>query len=473
MSRIRTTALGLALTAAASALTLGAAPASASPFASAATSATLPAPASRAGDGAGGTGGSAGGAAEERVDGAPAESTVEEARLDRPVPREILRRSGFDTAAPRFADALRGARTYAQAERIAVRHGTELWRRAVDRAQGRGPVGGDLARDDDRPLYWARLGMTRALRAWEPATALPAGARERLLDRLESASRGQDAVRFPAGRGVKRVLVTGFDPFTLDRDIRIGNPSGAAALALDGTLVRTADGGWARVETMVFPVRWRDFADGTVERALRPHLPRVDLFTTVSQGRVGRFDVERYNGAWRGGFADNENASETGPVPVDDPDTRPQWTVTSLPYAAVTAAATGPFPVYDNTAVTEVPAGAAQPVVRPDGPTPGSAARAGGGGDYLSNEIAYRATLLRDRLGLTGLPGGHLHTPVLQFGAGNADAVEDPAYLRNRAAITAQVRSVIAVAAGAGGGAGAAGGVAEAEGAGGPGGVRR
>ncbi|KUH38541.1 pyroglutamyl peptidase [Streptomyces changanensis] len=413
----------------------------------------------------------AGGDVEGRADGAPAGPTVEEARLDRPVPREILRRSGFDTAAPRFADALRGARTYAQAERIAVRHGTELWRRAVDRAQGRGPVGGDLARDDDRPLYWARLGMTRALRAWEPATALPAGARERLVDRLESASRGQDAVRFPAGRGVKRVLMTGFDPFTLDRDIRIGNPSGAAALSLDGTLVRTADGGWARVETMVFPVRWRDFADGTVERALRPHLPRVDLFTTVSQGRVGRFDVERYNGAWRGGFADNENASQTGPVPVDDPATRPQWTVTSLPYAAITAAAAGPFPMYDNTAVTEVPAGAAQPVVRPDGPTPGSAARAGGGGDYLSNEIAYRATLLRDRLGLPGLPGGHLHTPVLQFGADNADAVEDPTYLRNRAAITAQVRSVIAVAAGTGGGSEGAGG--GSEGAGGPGGVRR
>ncbi|WP_228977524.1 pyroglutamyl peptidase [Streptomyces sp. DH12] len=451
MSPIRTTALGLALTTALSTLALGAAPASAS------APAPASAPSAVAGPGAGSTSGPA----------------VEEARLDRPVPREILRRSGFDTAAPRFADALRGARTYAQAERVTARHGAELWRRAVERAQGRGPAGGDLARDDDRPLYWARLGMVRALRAWEPATALPAGARERLVDRLESASRGQEAVRFPAGRGVRRVLLTGFDPFTLDRDIRIGNPSGAAALALDGTLVRTADGGWARVETMVFPVRWRDFADGVVERALRPHLPRVDLFTTVSQGRVGRFDVERYNGAWRGGFADNENASETGPVPVADPATRPQWTVTSLPYAAITAAATGPFPVYDNTSVTEVPAGATQPVVRPDGPTPGSAARAGGGGDYLSNEIAYRATLLRDRLGLTGLPGGHLHTPVLRFGADHTDAVEDPAYLRNRAAITAQVRSVIAVAAGARGvgGTADAGGTSAAGGTGGAGGT--
>ncbi|MEU2183163.1 pyroglutamyl peptidase [Streptomyces thermolilacinus] len=424
---MRTTALGPALAAVVTALSLslslapGASPAFASPG---------PAAAEAAAPGPG----------------------VEEARLDRDVPREILRRSGFDGEAPRFAAALRGARSYAGAERAVVRHGAALWRRAVDRAQGRGPAGGDLARDDDRPLYWARLAMTRELRVWEPRFGLSDEARARLLDRLESASRGQDAIRYPHGRGVKRVLLTGFDPFTLDRDIRIGNPSGAAALALDGTLVRTPDGGWARVETAVFPVRWRDFADGTVERALRPHLPRVDLFTTVSQGRVGRFDLERFNGAWRGGFPDNENVSSVGPVPVDDPATRPQWTVTSLPYEAITAAAKGPFPVYDNTQVTEVPAGGTAPVVRAEGPTPGSAARAGGGGDYLSNEIAYRATLLRDRLGLADLPGGHVHTPVLRFGAGNTDAVEDPELLRNRAAITAQVRAIVAVAVAAGAG---------------------
>ncbi|OKK08077.1 pyroglutamyl peptidase [Streptomyces sp. CB03234] len=375
------------------------------------------------------------------------EPTVEEARLDRAVPREILTRSGFDTVAPEFADALNGAGSYAAAERTVVRHASRLWQRAVDRAQGRGPARGDLSRDDDRPLYWARLAMTRELRAWEPGFPLTPEARARLLDRLETSSRGQDTIRHPVGKGVKRVLMTGFDPFTLDRDIRISNPSGAAALALDGTLIRTADGQLARVETAVFPVRWADFADGEVERTLAPHLPRVDAFTTVSQGRVGRFDIERYNGAWRGGFGDNENVSERGPVPVADPASQPQWTATTLPYAKIVAAGTGPFPVYDNTSVTEIPAGGTAPVVRPDGPTPGSAARAGGGGDYLSNEIAYRATLLRDRLGLPDLPGGHVHTPVLRFGAGNTDAVTDPEFLRSRADITAQVRAVIAVAA--------------------------
>ncbi|TXL92529.1 pyroglutamyl peptidase [Streptomyces sp. IB2014 016-6] len=400
-------------------------------------------------------------AARPASDAAPA-VTVEEARLDRDVPRRILADSGFDGVAPAFATTLRGAGSYGQAERAAVRHGERLWQRAVDRAQGRGPAGGELSRDDDRPLYWARLAMTRELRAWHAESGLSDAAGVRLLERLESTSRGQESLALGGGdragerdrerdraKGVKRIVVTGFDPFTLDRDIRISNPSGALALALDGTVIRTADGP-ARVETAVFPVRWGDFADGTVERALRRALPRADLFVTVSQGRVGRIDVERYNGAWRGGFGDNENVSETGLVPVKNPATQPQWTRTTLPYAGIVAAGTGRFPVYDNTSVTEIPAGAAAPVVRPDGPTPGSAARAGGGGDYLSNEIAYRATLLRDRLGLD-IPGGHVHTPVLQFGPDNTDpatgSVTDPVFVQNRLDITEQLREIVRVAA--------------------------
>ncbi|TLS47217.1 pyroglutamyl peptidase [Streptomyces montanus] len=379
--------------------------------------------------------------------------TVEEERLDKAAPQEILRRSGFDRVAPEFTRALSEARSYAQAEQVVVRHGARLWRHAVDRAQGRGPAGGDLARDDDRPLYWSRLGMTRAVRQWEPEFGLTQARRTKLLASLERTSRGQDGIRYPHGKGVKRILVTGFDPFTLDRDIRISNPSGATALALDGTVIETADGP-ARIETAVFPVRWQDFADGTVERTLRPHLPRVDLFTTVSQGRVGRFDVERTNGAWRGGFPDNENLSVTGTIPVTEPGSQPQWTSTTLPYKEIVAASTGRFPVYDNTEVTEIPAGGTEPVTRPDGPTPGSTARAGGGGNYLSNEIAYRATLLRDRLGLRGsLPGGHVHTPVLQFGTGNTDpatgTVTDAQFVQNRLDIIAQVRSILTVAAGA------------------------
>ncbi|WP_030826106.1 hypothetical protein [Streptomyces hygroscopicus] len=381
--------------------------------------------------------------------------TVEEQRLDRAAPQEILRRSGFDDVAPDFARALSRVRSAAEAERVITREGRAVWRRAVDRAQGRGPAGGDLSRGDDRPLYWARLGMTRALGQWRPGFPLTDARRAALLHTLERTSRGQDTIDLPAGRHIKRIVVTGFDPFQLDADVRRSNPSGAAALALDGTTIRTDDGP-ARIETVVFPVRWADFAEGTVERTLlpafRPGPRRVDAFMTLSQGRAGRFDVERTNGAWRGGYPDNANVSrtETVPIPagVPTPHPQPQWTTTTLPYQRIVAADTGPVPVYDNTTVTEIPAGATAPVVRSDGPTPGSTARAGGGGDYLSNEIAYRATLLRDAVGLK-VPGGHLHTPVLQFGPGNTDPatgqITDPDFVRNRETITAQVRSVLTV----------------------------
>ncbi|MFI1866440.1 pyroglutamyl peptidase [Streptomyces jumonjinensis] len=380
---------------------------------------------------------------------APAAVTVEEARLDRAVPQEILRRSGFDAVAPRFARALASARSYDRAEDIVEHHASALWERAVDRAQGRGPALGDLSLDDDRPLYWARLGMTRELRQWQPASGLSDARRAALLDQLERSSRGQDSMDFPGSRkgNVQRIVMTAFDPFTLDRDIRISNPSGATALALDGTVIRTAKGP-ARIEAAVFPVRWQDFADGTVERTLRSKLPRADVFTTVSQGRPGQFDIERTNGAWRGGFPDNDNVSRTGAAPVSDPATQPQWTSSTLPHTAIVAAPTGRFPVYDNTSVLEIPAGGTAPVRSPGGPTPGSTAREGAGGNYLSNEIAYRATLLRDRLGLT-IPGGHVHTPVLQFGAGNTTEITDPAFVRNRLDIIAQVREIIRVAAGA------------------------
>ncbi|MBH1933343.1 pyroglutamyl peptidase [Streptomyces sp. AV19] len=385
---------------------------------------------------------------------AEAPLTREESRLESAVPQEILRRGGFDGEGAGFAAALARARTPRQAERLTADTGRRLWRHAVDRAQGRGTVrAGDLPRDDDRPLYWARLDLTRTLHRWQPPFPLSERRRADLLASLERTSRGQDSIGFPAGRGVKRVLVTGFDPFQLDDDIRRSNPSGASALALDGTTVNTPSGP-ARIEATVFPVRWDDFARGTVERTLLPHFRpgprRADLFTTISQGRPGRFDVERTNGAWRGSGTDNEGLRRgPAPVPVRQ-HPQPQWTRTTLPYAVLTSTTTGPYPVHDNTSVTEVPAGSTTPVERPDGPTPGSAARAGGGGDYLSNEIAYRATLLRDVMRLR-VPGGHLHTPVLRFADGNGPAggrVTDPDFERNRRAIVAQVRSLIGVAAG-------------------------
>jgi pyrrolidone-carboxylate peptidase len=373
--------------------------------------------------------------------------TVEEQRLTQPKPQEVLQRSGFDRFERLFTPTL-CALPNARVATVAVKaQGRALWSAAVARAQGRLPAG-TLPVTDDRPLYWARLQLTKALRQWTPRFPLGADARARLVDVLEQSSRGQDSISYPGH--TPRILVSGFDPFQLDVDIRRSNPSGATALALDGTVIDTP-AGRARVETAMFPVLWDPFAAGVVERTFAPALPHVDMFTTVSQGRVGRFDVERYNGRWRGGFPDNDNLSRTGviPIPAGVPTVTPapEFVPTTLPYAAIVAAQTGRFPVFDHPVVTEIPAGQTTPVVSPTGPTPGSVARAGGGGDYLSNEIAYRTTLLRDALGLR-IPGGHVHTPVLEFGAGNTTELTDPTFEANQLDIIDQVRAILTVAAG-------------------------
>jgi pyrrolidone-carboxylate peptidase len=373
--------------------------------------------------------------------------TVEEQRLALPAPAEILRRSGFGHFARSFTPALCHLRDAAAAERAFRTEGRQLWEAATARAQGRRRFG-DLPVTDDRPLYWARLQLTRAVRQWTPSFELGDDERAELLDTLERSSRGQDSIR--SSGPMKRILISGFDPFLLDQDIRRSNPSGAAALALDGTVVRTA-AGLARIETAMFPVLWDPFAQGVVEQTLLPHLREVDMFATVSQGRVGQFDVERFNGRWRGGFPDNDNASSAGVIPIPEGvptvEPAPEFVATTLPYAEIVATSTGRFPVFDHTSVVEIPVGETDPVTRPDGPTLGSVAREGGGGDYLSNEIAYRATLLRDALGLH-IPGGHLHTPVLKFADGNSTELTDPTFEANQRDIVDQTRAILVVAAG-------------------------
>ena len=373
--------------------------------------------------------------------------TVEEQRLARPKAAEVLQRSGFDRFATTFTLALCRLRDDRVAERTIRTQGRALWEAAVERAQGRLPAG-TLPVTDDRPLYWARLQLTKAVRQWTPSFDLTADRRAELIDALDTASRGHDSIGHKGGS--KRLLMTGFDPFLLDQDVRRSNPSGATALALDGTVIQTAAGSF-RIETVMFPVSWDSFAQGVVERTLLPLLDRIDMFTTVSQGRVGRFDVERHNGRWRGGFPDNNNVSSTGviPIPGGVPTVMPapEFVPTTLPYEQIVAVNTGRFPVFNNSSVVEIPAGGTEPVMQPDGPTPGSIAREGSGGDYLSNEIAYRVTLLRDALGVNIL-SGHLHTPVLQFAEGNTTELTDPVFEANQRNIIDQVRNILVVAAG-------------------------
>ncbi|MFD9334462.1 pyroglutamyl peptidase [Streptomyces sp. NPDC060028] len=371
----------------------------------------------------------------------------EQNRLADPRTAAFPERAALDTFVRRFPAALCATRNAPEAARLLDAWGEGLWQAAVNRAQGRRP-GGDLATGDDRPLYWARLAMTVQLARWQPEFPVD---RQALRSRFEDASRGLTSNEFRTAPGVRRVFISGFDPFGLDVELRRANPSGSAALQLNGRRVTLADGTIAEIRAVVLPVRYADFDAGIVERAYGPRLaagPRAaDMITSISQGYPGLFTLEAWAGRARSAdpYPDNANALSGGTYdrPVTAPGLGPgaEFLRTSLPTDAMTAVQT-PYPVRLNTAVTEIPAGEQDPVDREDGPTPGSRAVAGGGGGYLSNEVAYRSNRLRLEV-RPQVPGGHLHTPVLTGLPADQAQLTGAEFERNESAITAQVLAVL------------------------------
>ena len=381
--------------------------------------------------------------------------TAEEARLDRPapggstsVPAEIITRGGFDPLVRTFTRRLCAVPDGRTAGAYADATGRLLFESAVARAQRSLTIGAALPADDDRPLYWTRLALTRALRQWAPAFPHTAADRAAWEQRLEHASRGLTTSGFRSLPGARKLMISGFVPFQLDAEIRRGNPSGAVALALDGTVHTAPDGTRVQIQAVLFPVRYPDFDRGIVETAFGAALARhPDQVTTISQGRPGIFDLEAFNGRRRStAVPDNLNlwggGLPTAPVVFPNVGPGPEFVPSTLPMARM-AQVTGPFPVRVNTSVREIPAGGTTPVVRAGGPTEGSVAVDGGGGGYLSNESAYRVTrLLLDTP--SAPPGGHLHTPVLDFDLdGDPTQITDPVFEANRTAIVTESTAIL------------------------------
>ncbi|MEV7420159.1 pyroglutamyl peptidase [Streptomyces sp. NPDC089919] len=372
----------------------------------------------------------------------------EQARLADARTTALTRRAALDTFTARFPAALAGTRTPAEAEDLVRAWGEALFRSAVDRAQGQRP-GGDLPAADDRPLYWTRLAMTVQLDSWRPGFAVDRAA---LRARFEDCSRGLTGNAFTGRPGLRRIFVSGFDPFGLDQEIRRANPSGSAALQLNGRRITLADGTRAELRSVVLPVRYGDFDRGIVERAFGPRMAAGPLaahaVTSISQGYPGLFTLEEWAARARSAdpYPDNTGALSGGtydhPVPPAGVGPGAEFIRTTLPADAVTAAVQEPYPVRLNPTVTEIPAGQDAPVDREDGPTPGSRAVAGGGGGYLSNEVAYRSNRLRLELA-PRLPGGHLHTPVLTGLPADPALLTGPEFEANERAITDEVLAVL------------------------------
>jgi pyrrolidone-carboxylate peptidase len=376
--------------------------------------------------------------------------TVEEERATTPgtagissVPAQILSASGFDQRVTLFNRALARAFNLNKARAVVTQHASDLWQAATSAAQGASPD------TDDRPLYWARLQMMQALRLWRPSFTLPYVDRDTLLSNFESMSRGMESASFaprPDDSGPKRVLISGFDPFGLEGAIQRGNPSGAAVLALDGRPL-SSGGVTAEIQGVIFPVRYADFNAGMVESVLGDFLAgpgQADMIMTISQGISAFFEVEEWAGRRRSSGAE-ENLGLTGGGTTEAPGVAPglaagpEFLRTTLPAAAIRSSLGRTTPLPEETKVTEIPAGESAPVTQTGGPTAGSTAVTGAGGGFLSNEIFYRASLLRLDMGAT-IPVGHLHTPLLDP---SETGISSAAFVTARDAIVSQIEQIL------------------------------
>ncbi|MFQ6370767.1 hypothetical protein [Shewanella sp. YIC-542] len=289
---------------------------------------------------------------------------------------------------------------------MVAHEGLRLWQQAVrDVSSGH---------YDDRSLYWSRLQMQTVLQQQRPAFAIARWQQDILQKAVEKTSRGFSDIHYGDDAQIK-ILLTGFDPFFLDRHIEQSNPSGLAALALDGYRF-TANGKQVQIETVMIPVRFADFDAGIIEALLTPVYRdhQVDMVVTVSMGRSD-FDLERFPGRNRSANAPDNRNVITGadkhhpqaPKLDGKPLNGPEFVEFSLPVHAI-AQVDGKWKIHDNRKVTTQQRGSIAPQRLAE--LASSTSVEGSGGGYLSNEIAYRAILLQQQLG-SPIATGHIHTP--------------------------------------------------------------
>jgi hypothetical protein len=177
----------------------------------------------------------------------------------------------------------------------------------VQRLTNFGRPRGDLQRGDlGHRVHFDRLhrmrAMIRALGGIQPAVYLgnpQAAANVRTTfgtidQNFNLSARGAEDInltrRVQRGGELVKVLVSGFDPFSTANSANSPqppqagdwNPSGSAALAMDGLTLNLGGRNRAAVEGVVMPVSFRQFDEGIVERVINRADTDVDAVITVS-----------------------------------------------------------------------------------------------------------------------------------------------------------------------------------------------
>lgn len=332
---------------------------------------------------------------------------VEELRIEKANQQMPLVFKPLSSRVKQFQTQINQARNLTALTQLTLRHSSALWTDGVKSFE-------EVGKYDDRSLYWTRLQMSKALRLSPAYKNLLPMQQQRLLWQLELLSRGKNDVKFDRGTD-KKILITGFDPFFLDRNIDQSNPSGVAALALDD-LVISRDGKSAEIESLIVPVRYVDFDKGMIETLLAPYYNKVDMIITISMGRE-HFDLERFPGLRRSAkapdnlnvFTGANNESPLKPEFIGNNLPKEEFVEFSLPVSAMKKAS-GNYKINDNRLVTTL---TKKFTPQSLSELNGQVSVQGSGGGYLSNEVSYRSIILRNKMNPV-LPVGHIHTPRIK-----------------------------------------------------------
>jgi hypothetical protein len=326
-----------------------------------------------------------------------------------------------------------------------------------------------------------------------------------IREAFELAARGGTSISFARGTSLGKdpvkVLVTGFDPFGAEGVPPAPgtiNPSAAAALALDGEVIKSGSS-VAVVESAVLPVDFAAFKAGVVEKLVRPLLKDhgVDAILTVSLDpnlkttdpvRLERFVVGVHEGAQT--TLETIPASpggKVGPAIIETPapletiaqeteqkagatqpaiakptvGTRVTFRFATSREAREAQQALGLSPqsgsevaISDVSALRKIVATmqrvgtGAELTFRANGKMFTTTALEGPGGNFLSNEVSFRVLRLLADTGQTDVTSFHTHvppgatTPIPQ-GAGKARDAAIGQALTNRAALIATLRRMI------------------------------
>jgi pyrrolidone-carboxylate peptidase len=315
-----------------------------------------------------------------------------------------------------FTNALKVVKKQEEASEKVIEFGKQLFSEAVSKMRG-------AWKWKDNNLYWTRL-IFRCIVKKNKNDIVKNNADD-LVKKLEEYSRGRATVDFGTDASVKKVLLSGFEPFQIPAgdELTAANPSGMAALALHGKVI-----GNVMIQSVVWSNRYEDFDSGLIEDFYEPYLAKADMIVTLSldAGTRNCLDVERYAANYRGGWDDNNYKTVSAGRTIGSE--KPYYE-TTLPVKKMVPPnkKSGFFKVSlreDYEVKFKNGSKGEETDKRNDDPSKPMThlkidevedMKNGSGGDYFSNEVFFRVARTRDRV-KSDFPSGHVHIPSVPSG---------------------------------------------------------